>query len=152
MEETLIENSNHLVKMIEELHTDFIDSRDCVNADEATQYIIDEVKNISKTYYKSGKDYCVKNGTNNSIYVEICIWGHIHNLNKPKAIRVLNKYKREMSDEIDGMLFDGQQNGIHHVDNIEKSRKVMSNEEGVRLICEHIKNMTHVFELLIELI
>ena len=151
-EETIIENSNALVDMVKELHTDFMDSESYTNADEVKQYVFYEIKGMSKTYYKTGKDYIKKHGTNNSIYMETCIWGHIHNLNKPKAIRVLINYKKKMSEQINGMLFDGLQNGIHHVNNIQKTRKEMSNEEGVRLVCENIQNMTKVFEMLIEII
>lgn len=152
MNSMAIKDSNHLIEIIKEMHTDFIDSRDCINEDEVKQSIIHQVKNISKIYYKVGKDYCVKHGKNNSLYDETCIWGHIHNLNKPKVIRLLNKYKKEMSDEIDSMLFDGKQNGITCINLQKNTKKAISNEEGFRKSCETIKNMTRAFELLIELI
>lgn len=143
-----IKDSNELVKIVEDLHSDF----NQFNHAESKQLIIGQVKNLCKCYYKVGKDYLEKNGKRNSLYDETCIWGHIHNLNKPKALRALSKYKKDMSDIIDGMLFDGNKNGIHHIHVDKNTKDTINNEEGFRQSCENIKNMTHSFELLIELI
>ena len=122
----LITNSTQLVEVVEDLHTDFIDSKPYLNADEIKQKIIGMIKNISKSYYTKGKEYVEKHGTHSSLYVETCIWGHIYNLNKSKALRVLNKYKKDMSDIIDGMLFDGLQHPIHNINFQENTKEMMS--------------------------
>jgi hypothetical protein len=145
---THIQDSNQLVEIVEEMHSDF----NRFDNAELKQLILEHVKNLCRSYYKAGKEHVEKNGKRNSLYDETCIWGHIHNLNKPKALRALNKYKKEMTNIIDGMLFDGKQNTITRMDIQKNTTHKLSNEEGFRQSCESIKNYTHAFELLIELI
>jgi hypothetical protein len=140
-------NSSKLLVIVKMLHSH---GMQLIEAGVEKTDLHDGIKQLCKPYYKHNRS-AIDSGNAGSSYYEACIWGQIHNMNKQKAIRILHKYEKRLSETIDGILFEGDAISITRKEGKNPSFD-MNNEEGFRLACEDSTNTIQIFKLLIELI
>ena len=103
-----------------------------------------------KSYAKFKYKLCLGSGIlelHSRKRLEACIYGHIANGNKAKAIQKFDKYKAQSNAQIDAIVFDSEEINLQL--QYKQGYTSITGEEAVRVQCELLKISIDTFDFLI---
>ena len=112
---------------------------------------IDAVKHVAKHFYTLKLPDAKKYKKLTLDYYEVCVWGHIHNLDKEKAVKALHKYETLFRDEMDRIMFDHED--IRIIKREDRAQGIVKgNDETFRVMCESSQETLQQLKIMISLL
>jgi hypothetical protein len=109
------------------------------------------IKEVSKHFYTNKEEDARKYLTKTLDYYEVCVWGHIHNLDKDKSVKALKKYETVLAEELDKIMFENQRIFMIERNGDTRTHKI-GNEEAFRQMCESTQLTINQLKIMISLL